>query len=89
MEVLNKIKALKALASGAGGGNVRYKVTEEIINEYIFEQMESPLVIFCRNLFTQRRKLGPEAAFRIQAKTKIDELELNLHVRSARNLPIR
>jgi hypothetical protein len=36
--------------------------------------MESPLVIFFRNLFTQKRKLGPSAKQGIQAKTKMDEL---------------
>lgn len=51
--------------------------------------MESPIVIFFKNLFTQRRKLGPEVNYRVQAKNKIDELEINLHVRSAKNIPIR
>lgn len=51
--------------------------------------MESPIVIFFKNLFTQKRKLGPQAKISNQAKSKIDELEINLHVRSARNLPIR
>lgn len=51
--------------------------------------MESPIVIFFRNLFTQKRKLGPEHKQSIQGKSKIDELEVNLHVRSAKNVPIR
>ena len=36
--------------------------------------MESPLVIFFKNLFTQKRKLGPDASYRVQAKAKIDEI---------------
>jgi hypothetical protein len=51
--------------------------------------MESPIAIFFRNLFTQKRKLGPAAKMSIQAKTKVDEVEVNLHVRSARNVAIR
>jgi hypothetical protein len=83
------VSDLRGIASGGSSGNTRYKITEEIINEYIFEQMESPIAIFFRNLFTQKRKLGPSAKMSIQAKSKVDELEINLHVRSARNVPIR
>jgi hypothetical protein len=51
--------------------------------------MESPIVIFFKNLFTQKRKLGPQNVYKVQPRTNIEELEVNLHVRSARNLPIR
>lgn len=29
---------LKALSSGTGAGTIRFKIIEEIINEFIFEQ---------------------------------------------------
>jgi hypothetical protein len=58
-DILSKVNNLRGMASGGAGGNTRYKITEEIISEYIFEQMESPIAIFFKNLFTQKRKLGP------------------------------
>lgn len=51
-----------------GANRVRYKITEEIINEFIFEQMESPIVLFFKNLFTQKRKLGPKITYYQQAR---------------------
>lgn len=51
--------------------------------------MESPIVVFFRNLFTQKRKLGPKVTFYLQAKNVIDNMEINIHLRSAKNIPIR
>ena len=51
--------------------------------------MESPIVVFCRNLFTQKRKLGPKVTAYQQARNNFDSIDINLHVRSARNMPIR
>ena len=51
--------------------------------------MESPITIFFRNLCTQRRKLGPKVTHYQQARTSIDNIDINLHLRSARNMPIR
>jgi hypothetical protein len=53
---------------------MKYKIAEEIINEFIFEQMESPLVIFFKNLFTQKRKLGPQPSQKVHLMSNIDEL---------------
>lgn len=53
---------------------MKYKIAQEIINEFIFEQMESPLVIFFKNLFTQKRKLGPHTVQKAQQMANIDEL---------------
>jgi len=51
--------------------------------------MESPIVIFFKDLFTQKRKLGPKAVYKAMPRVNFDEIEVNLHVRAARNLPIR
>ena len=69
--------------------NLKYKIAEEIINEHIFEQMESPIVLFFKELFTQKRKLGPKHSYKPRPRVHLDEVEINLHVRSARNIPIR
>jgi hypothetical protein len=51
--------------------------------------MQSPIVVFFKDLFTQKRKLGPKNVYKAMPKTNFDEIEINLHVRSAKNLPIR
>jgi uncharacterized protein YccT (UPF0319 family) len=51
--------------------------------------MESPIVVFFKNLFTQKRKLGPKVTYYLQAKNVIDNMEVNIHLRSAKNIPIR
>ena len=51
--------------------------------------MESPIAIFCKNLFTQKRKLGPKVTYYQQVRAVFDDMEVNLHLRSARNMPIR
>ena len=73
-DILGKIKTIKALSSGGSSGTIRFKISEEIINEFIFEQEESPLAVFFKNLFTQKRKLGPQASNRHETKTKLEEL---------------
>lgn len=36
--------------------------------------MESPIVIFFKNLFTQKRKLGPHTIYKVQARANIEDL---------------
>jgi len=33
--------------------------------------------------------LGPEVTYYMQAKNVIDKMEINIHLRSAKNMPIR
>jgi hypothetical protein len=51
--------------------------------------MEPPIVVFFKNLFTQKRKLGPKITYLLQARNVIDNMEVNIHLRAARNVPIR
>jgi len=57
------------LSNSKNNSSAKYKITEEIIKEYIFEQMESPIVVFFKNLFTQKRKLGPNSEARPQSQS--------------------
>ena len=90
-ELLSVIESLKLITSSRGTNttSLKYKLVEEIINEHIFEQMESPIVLFFKDLFTQKRKLGPENSYKPKARIHLDDLEVSIHIRSARNLPIR
>jgi len=36
--------------------------------------MESPIVIFFKNLFTQKRKLGPQSIHKVQPRANIEDL---------------
>ena len=64
--VISKIRNLKAITSRTSTvGGPRYKITEEMVKEFIFELMESPLIVFFRNLFTQKRKLGPQTSHHV------------------------
>ena len=51
--------------------------------------MESPIVIFFKDLLTQKRKLGPKSVCKAVPIVNFDDIEINIHVRSAINLPIR
>lgn len=51
--------------------------------------MESPIVVFFKNLFTQKRKLGPKITYYLQAKNVIDNMEVNIHMRAGKNVPVR
>ncbi len=51
--------------------------------------MESPIVVFFKDLFTQKRKLGPKSVYKAVPRVNFDDIEINIHVRSATNLPIR
>jgi hypothetical protein len=51
--------------------------------------MESPIVVFFQNLFTQKRKLGPQVTYYLQARNVVDTMEINVHFKSGRNIPIR
>lgn len=51
--------------------------------------MESPIAVFFKNLFTQQRKLGPKRTYYLQAINVIDKMEVNIHMKSAKNVPIR
>lgn len=51
--------------------------------------MESPIVIFFKDLFTQKRKLGPKTSYKAMPRLNFDDVEINIHVRNARNMPIR
>lgn len=51
--------------------------------------MESPIVVFFKNLFTQKRKLGPRNVYKVVPKINLDEIEVSIHARSAKNLPVR
>jgi hypothetical protein len=45
--------------------------------------------VFFKNLFTQKRKLGPIVTYYLQAKNVRDVMEVNIHFRSAKNVPLR
>ena len=62
---------------------------DEIINEYTFEQMVSPIVVFFKDLFTQKRKLGPRKVHAPPTRDNITELQVEVHIASAVNVPAR
>ncbi len=45
--------------------------------------------MFFKNLFTQKRKLGPKITYYLQAKNVIDNMEVNIHMRAGKNVPVR
>jgi hypothetical protein len=51
--------------------------------------MESPIVIFFKDLFSQKRRLGPKSVCKAVPTVNFDDIEINIYVRSARNLSIR
>lgn len=57
--VLRKIPMNRYATSGFVNTS-KYKLVDEVINEYTFDQMVSPIVVFFKDLFTQQRKLGPK-----------------------------
>lgn len=67
----------------------KYKLVDEIINEYTFDQMVSPIVVFFKDLFTQRRKLGPKKQVNINPRNNIMEFSFSLQANSGWNVPSR
>ena len=86
--VLRKIP-LNKHSSSALVNTHRYKLVNEVISEYTFDEMVSPLVVFFQDLFTQRRKLGPKKHPTVNARNNITEFELSLQANSAWNVPMR
>ncbi len=74
--MLGKIDGLKLFTSSRGLSlsSTKYKIAEDIINEHIFEQMESPIVIFFKDLFTQKRKLGPKAVYKAMPRISFEDI---------------
>lgn len=89
-EILNKINDNKHVVStGAVATSYKYRLVDEIVNEYTFEQMVSPIVVFFEDLFTQKRKLGPRKVFVPSKKENVSELQITLYFASAVNVPTR
>jgi hypothetical protein len=51
--------------------------------------MVSPIVVFFRDLFTQRRKLGPKKQVVVNPRNNLIEFSLSLQVNSSWNVPNR
>lgn len=89
-EILNKFTNNRhATNTGVVSTSYKYRLVDEIINEYTFEQMISPIVVFFKDLFTQKRKLGPRKVHVPPSRENIAELLIEVHVASAVNVPTR
>lgn len=51
--------------------------------------MVSPIVVFFRDLFTQRRKLGPKKQVTANPRNNVIEFSLALQANSSWNVPMR
>lgn len=68
--ILRKIPMNRHSSSGFVNTS-KYKLVDEIINEYTFDQMVSPIVVFFKDIFTQRRKLGAKKTVTTQPRNNI------------------
>ena len=73
-EVLVKIEHLKANNRINVGPQNKYKIIEEIIDEYRVEDEESCLTATLKNIFTQERKLGPKKHDKLIAKATLEKI---------------
>lgn len=85
---MRKIPSNKHSVSGSVNAN-KYKLMNEVISEYTFDEMVSPIVVFFQDLFTQRRKLGPKKHVVVNSRSNVTEFAISLQANSAWNVPMR